>query len=99
MSKKTKEVYASDKVLYAFIGECGGPEITSTTIPELEQEYQEYKDSLNEISCMILHFQDLGNSSEVAFWRRFLMHNKMVMREIKKKIMDANINHKEIVYS
>ena len=101
MATKSTVAYAGDKVMYAFVEECAGAEISGGTVAELLQEYQEYKESLDEISCMILYFQDINDSSEVAYWRKMLMHNKMVMREIKQKIkiMDANTNQKEIVYS
>lgn len=100
MANKSTAAYAGDKIMYAFVEECAGQEISGGTVAELLQEYQEYKESLDEISCMILYFQDINDSSEVAYWRKMLMHNKMVMREIKEKIkvMDA-ITQKEIIYS
>ena len=99
MTSKTLAAYAADKIMYAFIEECAGPEISGCNIKDLQREYLDYKDSLDEISCMIQHFQDIGNSSEVAYWRKMLMHNKMVMREIKERMMDAQKTQKEILYS
>lgn len=96
---KSKSAYAFDKVMYSFIGECCGPEIPVQSTEELHTLYNEYKNSLDEYACMIMHFQDIGNSEEVAFLRRQLQHCKMVMREIKQKIMDADIISKEITYS
>lgn len=101
--KKSSAAYVADKIMYAFIGECAGSEISGHTIDDLQKEYLDYQESLDEISCMIEYFQDIHDSSEVAYWRKMLMHNKMVMREIKEKIkvmkvMDA-ITQKEIIYS
>lgn len=96
----SKQAYASDKIMYSFVEECGGSEIHAQTMEELSKLYDSYRNSLGEYDCLIQHFQDIGNTEEVAFLRRQLQHAKMVMREIKKKIMDANKNiSKEIAYS
>ena len=83
MSIKTKSAYAGDKIMHTFVEAM--PEIVDGTIAELEKQYNEYKAGLDEIWCMIQYSQDLGDAEEVSFWRRLLMHNKMVMREIKQK--------------
>lgn len=96
---KSKSAYAFDKVMYSFIGECCGPEIPSHSTDELLVLYNSYKSSLGEYDCLITHFQDIGNTEEVAYLRKQLQHCKMVMREIKQRIMDANTISKEIAYS
>lgn len=63
---KTQAAYEKDKIIYVFIGECCGPEILSYDVNVLEQEYEEYKESLDEINCMILYNQDLGNTEEIS---------------------------------
>ena len=95
----SKSAYAFDKLMYSFVEECCGIEIPAHSTEELYALHNEYKKSLDEYHCMILHFQDIGNTEEVSFLRRQLQHSKMVMREIKKRIMDANILSKEIAYS
>ena len=95
----SKQAYAYDKIMYSFIEECAGSEIPAQTMEELRNLYDSYKQSLGEYDCLIQHFQDIGNAEEVAYLRKQLQHAKMVMREIKKKIMDANITSKEIAYS
>lgn len=99
MANKSHAAYAADQILYSFVGECAGAEISGTTLSELETEYLEYKESLDEINSMIFYFQDMGDSGEVACWRKMLMHHKMVMRDIKKRMMDAKKIQKETVYS
>lgn len=101
MMKKSELSYERDKVMYAMVGEyeCIGEEIANISAENLQEQYDAYKDSLCEIDCMIQHFIDIGNAVEVALMRKMAMHTKMVMREIKKKIMDANTTQKEIVYS
>ena len=96
---KSKSAYDFDKIMYSFVGECAGQEIPVHTTEELNILYKEYKTSLDEYACLIMHFQDIGNSEEVAFLRRQLHHCKMVMREIKQRIMDADTISKEIAYS
>lgn len=95
----SKSAYDFDKIMYSFVGECAGQEIPVHSTEELNILYEEYKASLDEYACMIMHFQDIGNSEEVAFLRRQLQHCKMVMREIKQRIMDADTISKEITYS
>ena len=95
----SKKAYAYDKLMYSFVGECGGSEIPAQTTEELWELYTSYKNNLGEYDCLIQYFQDMDNADEVAFLRRQLQHTKMVMREIKKMIMDANITSKEIAYS
>lgn len=96
MSKKTKNAYERDKILLAFVGEnCPSAE----PVTDLEKEYEDWKQSLDEINNMILYCSDIGDTEEVAYWRKLLMHNKMVMREMKEKMMEARIQKKEIVYS
>ena len=99
--RKTKAAYEMDKVMYAFVGECGGPEIRSTEFDNLKQEYEDYKSGLFEIDCMIQHFSIMGNEEEVSFWRILAMHNKMVMREIKERMreMVATKDEREVAYS
>ena len=98
MSAKTKNAYMRDQIMFAFVGEnC--PDINVSA--DLIQQYNDYKESLDEINAMIQYAQDINDTNEVAAWRRMLMHNKMVMRELKEqiKMMNANNTSKEIVYS
>jgi len=100
MGQKTKNTYQRDKMMYAFVEAL--PEIAGASIEALRQEYEDYKEGLSEIDCMIQYFQDLGDEEEVGFWRRLLMHNKMVMREIKRKMCEmivATNNEREVAYS
>ena len=99
MSKKTKAAYENDKIMHDFVEAL--PEYTGNTVDALRKEYEDYKEGLLEIACMIQHFQSMGNSEEVSFWRRLAMHNKMVMREIKEKMceMVATNDEREVAYS
>lgn len=99
MSQKTKDAYARDKAILALVGEnCPADNVFTS----LKEEYDAYKESLDEINCMIQYSQDMNDAEEVAYWRRFLMRTKMEMREIKERfenMMDANNTTKETVYS
>lgn len=93
---KSKMAYERDKLMLALVGETCPAQ--ATDVADYEQEYEEYKHSLDEINAMISHFLAIGDAAEVASWRRMLMHNKMVMRELKSKMMDAKMIQ-EVAYS
>ena len=97
--KKSKRAYEGHKTMCAFVGESCGPEITGTTTKELETEYNQYREGLYEIDALIQHMEDIGNDEEVSFLRRMEMQTKMIMREIKSKMMMLNNNEREVVYS
>lgn len=100
MSKKTHAAYEHDKLMLALVGECCPSDGVPNSVADMEKEYEEYRESLDEINVMIQYSQDIGDMEEVASWRRFLMRQKMAMRELKSKIMDANNTMvKEIAYS
>lgn len=102
MSKKTKNAYLHDKLLFNFVGENCPDMFLSQDYNDLKEEYENFRNSLDEINMMILYAQEIGDSKEVAQWRRMLMRNKMMMREIKEKMKnmtDAKHMEKEIVYS
>jgi len=95
MSKKTKTAYEGQKLMYAFVGEsCPDVDVSNP-----QEQYEDYKKSLDEINAMICHFKDIRNDEEVAYFRRMAMHVKMCMRELKEKIIEANNMTKEIAYS
>lgn len=99
MGQKTKNAFERDKIMMAFVGEnC--PD--NGNYASLDEEYEAYRDSLDEINSMIQYSQDINDADEVAFWRRLLMRTKMEMRELKEKMknmMDANNTTKEKAYS
>lgn len=104
MSQKTRNAYERDKIMSAFVGElCPGNNMSNiNSLSALQQEYEAYRDSLDEINAMILYSQDRNDEDEVAYWRKFLMRTKMSMREIKEKIKNytvANNMTKEMAYS
>lgn len=56
----------------------------------------EYNESIGEINCMIQHCLDIGDESEVSFWRKMLQQTKVEKRRAKKMIENSRM---EVAYT
>ena len=92
MSAKTHAAYQHDKMMYCLVGE------NCPSFFPADSTYEEYKETLDEISILIEHFQFLEDVEEVAYLRRVKMRIKMQMREMKQNI-EAKTTVEEYTYS
>lgn len=97
--KKSQRAYEAHKIMCAFVEESCGPEITGETLSELEEQYTQGKNDLAEIDALIAHMRCCNNEEEVAFLQRMKQQTKMVMREIKEKMMVLTNDEREVVYA
>lgn len=56
----------------------------------------EYDESIGEINCMIQRCIDIGDESEVSFWRKMLQQTRVEKRRAKKMIDNSRM---EVAYT
>lgn len=59
-------------------------------------DLSEYDESMEEINCMLRHCIDIGDESEVSFWRQMLQQTKVEKRRAKKMIDNSRM---EVAYT
>lgn len=59
-------------------------------------DISEYDESMEEINCMLQHCIEIGDESEVSFWRKMLQQKKVEKRRAKKMIENSRM---EVAYT
>lgn len=86
---KSEMVYDQKQLIADLIGcDCFG-------IDE-NVDLSEYDKSIEEINCMLQHCIEIGDESEVSFWRKMLQQTKVEKRRAKKMIENSRM---EVAYT
>lgn len=86
---KSEMVYDQKRLIADLIG-CGCFGIDENV------DLSKYDESMEEISCMLQYCIDIGDESEVSFWRKMLQQAKVEKRRAKKMIENSRM---EVAYT